>query len=212
MRKLDRASIDAPPCLARYQHGRDNWDDVKEDKQEIRTYLERLQSRSCAYCEGSLDELEQHIDHFRCKARFPKLTFDWSNLYWSCLHDDSCGWYKDNKSASYDPNVLIDPCQDDPDHYFRFYADGTIPIRGGLSMAEQQRAEETLRVFNLQNQRLNAMRQRAFETYQAIEPGILEALVEFEEYERQAFIEEEIARACTQPFSAVIRHSFEDLR
>jgi uncharacterized protein (TIGR02646 family) len=213
VRKLDRASVECPPCLAKYQHGRDNWNDVApEHKAQIRTHLERMQGPRCAYCEGPLDDLGRHIEHFRCKDRFPKLTFDWSNLYCSCLRDDSCGWYKDNKAASYDANVLIDPCQNEPDHYFKFYSDGTVRIRSGLSIAEQNRAQETLRVFNLQNQRLNAMRQRAFETYLAIEPGIMDALVEFEEDQRQAIIEEEMDRASMQPFSAVIRHWFEDLR
>lgn len=213
MRKLDRASVQCPPCLAEYQHGRDNWNCVlPEHKAQIRTHLERMQGPCCAYCEGPLDDLGRHIEHFRCKDRFPKLTFDWSNLYGSCKRDDSCGFYKDNTAAPYDVNVLIEPCQDEPDHYFKFYSDGTVRIRIGLSTAEQERAEETLRVFNLRNHRLNAMRQRAFETYGAQEPGIFEALVDFDEDERRRFIEEEIARATTQPFSSVIRHSFEDLR
>lgn len=213
MRKLDRTSVDAPPCLAKYKHGRNNWNDVKrEDKAEIRAHLERLQGRSCAYCEGALDELGQHIEHFRDKHKFGQLTFFWSNLYWSCDCYDSCGHYKDNKAASYEPNVLLDPCQDEPDRYLKFYTDGTVRPRDGLSLAEKHRAEETLRVFNLRNQRLNAMRRRAFKDYLAGDPGIMDALVEFNDDERQAFIEEEIARTSTQPFSTVIRHSFEGFR
>ncbi len=212
MRKLERASTEAPPCLSQYRHGRDNWDDVAmEHKAQIRTHLERIQGSRCAYCEGSLDELGEHIEHFRCKARSPKLTFDWSNLYSSCSRNDSCGYYKDNGAGAYDANALVDPCKDDPDYFFKFYSDGTIRIRDGLSIAKQQRARETLRVFNLENRRLMAMRQRAFETYQSTEPGIIEALIELEEDERRQFIGEEIARASAQPFSAVIRHFFEGL-
>jgi len=97
MRRLDRAAVPSPPCLANYLPGRDKWDDVNnEDRIQIRVRLEQMQGRRCAYCEGALDALGQHIEHFRRKHHFQALTFEWSNLYWSCDQKDSCGHYKDH--------------------------------------------------------------------------------------------------------------------
>jgi hypothetical protein len=69
MRKLDRASFATPPCLTNYQPGTHTWKDVTHaDKAEIRQHLEQMQGRRCAYCEGSVDSLGQHIEHFRRKC------------------------------------------------------------------------------------------------------------------------------------------------
>ena len=212
MRKLDRAAVAAPPCLGRYKHGQDNWNAVDHsERQQIRDALERMQGRRCAYCEGPLDELGQHIEHFRSRDRHSTLTFAWTNLYWSCDRHDSCGRYKDHDARPYVPDDLIDPCFDDPDRFFRFHSDGTIAVRHDLPAADRRRAVETLRVFNLDpgHGRLRSMRQRVAEAYQAVEMGILDALIDCSEAERREFIEDEIARTADQPFSTVIRHFFE---
>src|SRR4051812_18958917 len=123
MRWLDRNAVPAPACLATYQHGLHTWDDVTPlDKSHIRAALEQMQGRRCAYCEGSLDALGRHVEHFRRKhaAHFPHLTFVWTNLYWSCDQADSCGRFKDHGAGAYDPDDLIDPCVEDPDRLFRF--------------------------------------------------------------------------------------------
>jgi uncharacterized protein (TIGR02646 family) len=216
MHKLDRTTVAAPPCLAQYQHGANTWDDLSsEDKKQIWVSLEQMQGQRCAYCEGPLGVLGRHIEHFRRKSIFPGLTFAWPNLYGSCDREDCCGHHKDKKSGGwpYNPNELIDPCNDDPDHFFHFYSDGTIRVRAGLTPLDLRRATETLRVFNLDQERghLRSMRKRAIEAYQAVEPGILEALSEWPDADRRAFLREELARTAGEPFSTVIRHLFQDL-
>lgn len=214
MRKLDRSLAKEPTCLSEYQHGTQKWDDVAAPhKTEIRTSLESMQGRRCAYCEGSVDVLGQHIDHFRCRHRFPKRTFDWQNLYWSCDKQDSCGRYKDNSAEAYAPDSIIDPCADDPDKFFRFRSDGTIQIRAGLSAADQRRASETIRVFNLDPAygRLRQMRQRALEAYCARQPNILDALLDFDPDLRADFIAAELSCTAADPFASVIRHFFEQV-
>jgi len=211
MRQLDRNSALPPVCLTCYQHGKHNWGSVSlEHKDEIRASLEKMQGRRCAYCEGSVDSLGHHIEHFRAKGAFPKLTFDWSNLYWSCDASDSCGRHKDHDSGPYDPDDLIDPCREDPDRFFKFRSDGTIRVRTDIPDKEQRRANETLRVFNLNPSqgRLRQMRKRALEAYTARDPDILAALETFEPSERDAIIADELARTASEPFSAVIRHFF----
>ena len=212
MRKLDSAIATVPVCLASYTHGRDTWDDVTGDhKREIRASLEQMQGRRCAYCEGPLDSLGQHIEHFRRKnpKHFPHLTFAWANLYWSCDQTDSCGHYKDRGAGAYSPNDLIDPCADDPSLFLRFRSDGTVDVRPGLSQRDEFRARETLRVFNLHDEfgRLRNMRKATSSTYLQL----VSELAAFDAAERSAYAQIEIQATASEPFSTVVRHMFEDV-
>ena len=203
MRSLHRNA--APACLATYQHPTNTWDDVgTQQKNEIRAHLEQMQGRRCAYCEGPLDALGQHIEHFRRKRLFPLLTFAWTNLYWSCDQTDSCGHYKDHGAGTYDVNDLVEPCVHDPDHFFRFRSDGTISIRPGLSPAAQHKAEETLRVFHLNPNwgRLRNMRKAAVSPYIAL----VDSDDGFSVDELRQFFSDELSQAVAQPFYTAIRH------
>lgn len=205
MQKLDREGVAAPACLANYHHPAQNWDDMgTPDKTEIRAQLERMQGCRCAYCEGSLVTLGQHIEHFRRKKHFPHFTFAWTNLYWSCDQTDSCGHYKDRGAGAYNVNDLIEPSVDDPDQFFRFRTDGTISVRPGLSVAAQHKAEETLRVFNLNPEwgRLRNMRKAALSTYMSL----VDVGAEFSVNEMREFFSDELSQAETQPFFTAIRH------
>lgn len=214
MKRLRRANVPAPACLARFHHGRDNWNDLKAaDRAQLRAQLDALQGRRCAYCEGDLDALGEHIEHLWPKGRYPKLTFAWANLFGSCDVADSCGRFKDHDAGAFNPADLIDPSQEDPDRFFRFRSDGSITVRAGLSPADEHRAKETLRVFNLDpdNRRLRAMRRAAAEAYLHQDPEIAATLLEFDESERRAIIEEELTKTAGEPFHTVIRHIFLDL-
>ncbi|MGO8224743.1 TIGR02646 family protein [Rhizobium leguminosarum bv. trifolii] len=207
MRKLDRSTCSVPACLSGYTHGIHKWDDVSSvHKGVIRTQLEAMQGRRCAYCEGSLDNLGQHIEHFRRKKLHPGLTFDWNNLFWSCDQTDSCGHFKDSGSGAYNMADLIDPCLDDPDAFFVFRSDGTISVRHGLSASDEHRAKETLRVFSLDADwgRLRAMRKAAVAGYisdadEAFSAGL--SLADIHEYFADA-----LDCAKSLPFSTAIRH------
>ncbi len=207
MRKLDRTAVTAPACLASCDHNIHTWDSCPPlNKYEIRDCLEQMQGKRCAYCEGGLDQLGQHIEHFRRKSVYKDRTFSWQNLYWSCDQKDSCGHYKDHGAASYDPRDLVDPCQDDPDHFFKFRADGTIDIRSGLSVQGQKKAEETLRVFNLNPEygRLRNMRTGAVSGYVKMADEAINA--GFTESDMQEFFIDELAATAYLPFSSAIRH------
>lgn len=211
MRKLDRSCATPPACLGSYQHGHHTWDDVSgEHKKEIHASLEQMQGRRCAYCEGPLDSLGWHIEHFRRKsaAHFPHLTFAWSNLYWSCDQNDSCGHYKDHGAGSYNPNDLIDPCNHDPSHFLRFRSDGTVTVRPGLSPSDEFRARETLRTFNLHDEfgRLRNMRKAAVSSYLLD----VEVVASWSVDDRRSYAHQEIAAAADKPFGTVIQHLFED--
>ena len=211
MHKLDRNAVPAPPCLADYRHGLHSWekDLTREHRAQIHAHLEQLQGHWCAYCEGDMNSLGRHVDHLERRTKHPELTFAWSNLYWSCYQDDSCGRYKDHRGRAHDPKELVDPAVHDPDHFFRFRSDGFIEVRSGLSQADKLRAENTLKAFNLQNARLQFERRRALEMYQAQEPDILEFLETLSPAERGNVIADELKHTTEGPFSTVIRHFLE---
>jgi uncharacterized protein (TIGR02646 family) len=165
-----------------------------------------MQGRRCAYCEGDIDSLGQHIEHFRRKSLHPALTFDWNNLFWSCDQTDSCGHFKDHGAGPYNVADLINPCADDPDAFFVFQADGTISVRHGLSASDQRRASETLRVFSLDPEwgRLRVMRKIAVSGY------VDDANFAFNDGwppdDIRAYFAQELEIACDLPFYTAIRH------
>jgi uncharacterized protein (TIGR02646 family) len=209
MHKLNRGT--APGCLARYQCGRKTWEDVVEtDKEEIRTELKSMQCELCAYCECSLIDHGQHIEHLRQRSIYPQGAFDWQNLFASCNRKNSCGKHKDSIPRTYDHRDLIKPDVEDPEYFYHFMVDGTISLRPGLSAAEQKRATETLRIFNLDQTHgsLRAMRHEAGVGYE--ETGL--AVAELFEAgapaaDCLAFIIEELAYTSSLPFRTVIRHT-----
>lgn len=203
MHKLQRPAI--PTCLKRYTYDKHNWEEVSaEDKTEIRQSLYTMQQHRCAYCEKALPENKPcHIEHFRQRSRYPQGTFQWSNLYLSCNTQNTCGKHKDKQQ--YTPTDLIDPCADDPDDYLRFYSDGSIRPRKKLPQQEQKRAEETIRVFNLNEQALQAIRKSELQGWIQIAEELQEWL-KLDETAYQAERDQYLQNICGQPFETAIRH------
>jgi len=205
MHKLERR--EAPKCLSRFRHGRDHWrrDVSSEDKKEIWEKLEAMQGHRCAYCEDMLPEGRRHIEHFRQQSHYPQGTFQWSNLFGSCEKQDSCGRRKDR--TTYRDGDIIKPDVDDPDDYLQFLSDGRIVPRNDLREGQHHRAEETLRVFNLDHERgaLRQMRHSAVQGYL----GTVEDLQECAELDEALYFEylhEELKAIAGQPFETAIRH------
>jgi len=210
MHQLKRPSV--PACLARFRHGFDHWGDVSPtDKDEIWQQLNQMQQQRCAYCECSIaSEKKAHIEHLRQRARYPQGTFEWGNLFGSCNHVDSCGKHKDACGA-YKHQDLIKMDQEDPERFFMFVVDGTIAIRSGLSEDEVHRANETLRIFNLdaKHGRLRQMRQSAVQGYVQTAEYFAELALEFNESDWIPLLEQELETIQDQPFSTAINHALE---
>jgi uncharacterized protein (TIGR02646 family) len=207
--KLQRGA--APVCLVHYRHGRDNWSAVThDDKLGIWRELEVMQGGRCAYCEGEIGDGNRHIEHFRQKGRDAAVTFLWSNLFGSCNREDSCGKHKDSCGA-YNLGNLLKPDMDDADDYFIFVSDGSIAPRADLDAARKQRAEETLRIFNLAAQH-GALRQRRraavlghLKTVEDISE--LAELDPHNETQWQQWLECELQATAHLPFATAIRHA-----
>lgn len=199
----------APVCLLRFQHGRDNWNDIKQaDRREIWQQLNLMQGQLCAYCENDINGASKtrHIEHFRQRGRYPQGTFDWSNLFGSCMRKESCGHHKDD--CKYHHADLIKPDHDDPEMFLQFLSDGRIVPRIGLSANDLHKAQETLRVFNLDHDRgpLRQMRKRALIMYKRNFEEIQELSEFCDPIELKAYMQSEIDAIADQPFKTAIKH------
>lgn len=204
MHKLERPA--APGCLAHYQQGPQDWQRISSaEKHEIWEQLAGMQGERCAYCEAGLPKKRRHIEHFRQRSRYPRGTFQWDNLFGSCNKVDSCGRRKDK--STYSHGDILKPDVDDPDDYLRFQADGRIVPRNALSSRQRRRAEETLRVFNLDHDRgaLRQMRQSAVQGYLGMVKD-LEDWAELDEELYHEYLNEELKAIAGQPFETAIRH------
>lgn len=208
MHHLDRSGPLCPSCLTRYHHGRDNWNSLDPiHRQEICAALEVVQGKRCAYCEGDLDVLGSHIEHFQQRSRYPRGTFEWDNLFWSCNCEDSCGKHKDT-CGKYDPRMLIKPDVENPEQYLLFVTDGSIAIRSSLSEADRCRARETLRILNLDavHGRLRKMRQRAAVGFVRTAEEIRELACQYPPDIWMPFLVDELTQIQSLPFSTTIKH------
>jgi uncharacterized protein (TIGR02646 family) len=164
----------------------------------------------CAYCEADISNPERaHLEHFRQRDRFPQGTFDWSNLFGSCKGRNSCGDAKD-RCERYDHAVLIKPDEDDPDDYLVFVSDGTIAVRAGLDDRSRHRAEETLRILNLDaaNGALRQMRRGAIRPHLDTLLALMEMFKEDAATEGlQELLDDEIRNTAHLPFATSIRHA-----
>jgi len=234
MHKLDRIAVTAPACLNHYDYRKQTWQQLDaECKRQVRLALQRLQARSqefddaddsayviwglrCAYCESQIF-YGGHIEHFRRKNRhrpdgYPELTFDWKNLFLACGATEHCGHYKDRPCADpYDPDDLIKPDEHDPDVFLFFHSSGCVRVRNRVDMdaSDRHRAEETIRVFNLNCGHLRGARHKALKAYQEKSPGLIDDLMTFDEALRREYILCEIEATKRDPYSTTIKHFFE---
>ncbi len=208
MHKLQRDV--APACLARYKHGRNQWSHnvpTVDERTDIWNKLEQMQGARCAYCEADIVTGPRHIEHFRQRSRYPQGTFEWANLFGSCNRGESCGKHKDK--CGYTPEDLLKPDVDDPDDYLVFVSDGTIAPRAGLSLAQLQRATETLRVLNLdaQNGALRHMRRSAAAGYLQTAEELRELAEHYPESDWLPLLHSELAATAHLPFVTAIHHA-----
>ena len=209
MHHLCRA-VAIPGNLTTYKAGPEQWgrnNPSPVDRKAIWAELSVMQSNRCAYCEAPIAHPDRHIEHFRKRSTHPTLTFEWTNLFGSCNRNESCGRYKDRQS--HDPAHLLKPDQDDPDAFLLFVSDGTVKPRTGLSSADEHRAKETLRVFNLDSDggALRWQRQMAACGYLQTAEEFAELAAEYPPAEWLPLLERELAAVAHLPFVTAIRHA-----
>lgn len=223
MHSLNRTCADAPLCLNEYDYRVQTWDDLRSEcKAQLHKALARLQGNPalpdeviqntvrCAYCENII-RVGRHVEHFRRKrtSHYPELTFNWTNLFFACDSQSHCGHYKDRKGApTYNPDHLIKPDEIDPEDYLYFHSSGRVRVKSGLNPADRIKAEETIRVFGLNESSLMGTRAKAIEGYRERLLSELEELETWNPEDRAAYLKEEIEATRWDPFATTIKHFF----
>lgn len=196
----------APPHLSNFTGGLHHWSQVTLSY--IWPSLQQMQAGFCAYCECSLDD-KKHVEHFRPRKHFPKLTFRWDNLFGSCCGTQRCGTFKDNGAGQYNPDELIKPDVDDPDDYLLFLTTGKVIPAQDLEERDLRKAEETIRVFNLNNDpALFGRRRTALSLELENVQELHDAKNYFSEEEWLELLKPEIERACQMEFSTALKHAW----
>lgn len=93
-----------------------------------------MSCRKCVYCEGAINAPRAaHVEHFKPKALFPTLAYEWTNYFLGC---PGCNGAKKNDKWP-DRGGYIRPDQGDPGRHFFFSEDGSVKAVKARSAAER---------------------------------------------------------------------------
>ena len=146
-------------------------------KEAVHKSLMREQGFLCCYCESRVTADDSHIEHFRPRAAFPDLLFDYENLHCSCQRDPSpgdprhCGH---RKGSWFDEDLLLSPLDPDCEDRLRFTANGAVFPRSRNDAA----AETTIKRLGLDLPKLRALRAAAIDALHTASREEIERLLE----------------------------------
>jgi uncharacterized protein (TIGR02646 family) len=154
------------------------WHNFKDTGNTLCHKLMIEQYGLCCYTELNLTDLKQthnigaHFEHEQPKSRYPQRTFDETNLLRCALDSEDLaiykgkdrfgGHYKDkNPDLSYDETRFISPQSPNCRDYFSYLAhDGSIVPKHGLKPDENDKAQYTIDLLNLNAPFVKAERAR----------------------------------------------------
>ena len=155
-----------------------NWDEFVKSYSDIyhalRNQLLSEQQDTSGYTERHLAQNGNiHIDHFRRKGIFgDEVTFDHNNFVVDERDCPSYGaGYKDTRVKREDYDWLINPMEEDPQDFFTYMADGTMIPRRDIAPDQQDRAQKTIDMFNLNHEYLRHTRQGLIKMLEAYKLG-----------------------------------------
>jgi uncharacterized protein (TIGR02646 family) len=115
-------------------------------KRDLSAALYKLALGKCVFCESPLGvsgDLE--VEHYISKVVNPDLAFVWSNLLPSCRLCNRSKGDQDHEGS------LLKPDIEDPEPFFWVHPDtGKLELHPRLDADGRRRAEETIRICNLQ--------------------------------------------------------------
>ena len=135
------------------------WEDdlISGIRAELRKHiLQNEQFLLCAYCEKEIDATPErsNIDHFKTRNLFSQLTLSYNNLIVSCNTHERCSGYKDRNIKLTDYEKMIDPVIENPEDFFDYLLTGDIHPKKNLDQQNQEKAEFTINIFQLNNRGL----------------------------------------------------------
>lgn len=99
----------------------------------------------CAYCESYIRHVDYgHIEHFRPRAKYPKKTFDWSNLVLACGVCNGSEHKGDAFPLQADDGPLINPCTEEPAQHLSFDYDPVARLASVHGRTQRGRTTEKL--------------------------------------------------------------------
>jgi len=140
---------------------------------DVRASLDNEYNNKCAYCETI--DYKMEIEHYRPKSKYKYLSYEWTNLMPAChncnhsklnkfpvknskIIDDinNSGSVKDlEKLNLIEEPYVINPEVDYPNEHFTFNIQGEI-------LAKTERAEQTIKICNLNDKTLIYRRQKSY--------------------------------------------------
>jgi len=101
---------------------------------DVREALYEMQNHKCSYCERLRDaRRESDIDHFRPKAHYWWLAYEWKNLLFTCrkcnqehkkdqfpIRDEAVRANGPDCDLDLEESLLLDPCKDDPELFLKW--------------------------------------------------------------------------------------------
>ncbi|NOZ91078.1 MAG: TIGR02646 family protein [Epsilonproteobacteria bacterium] len=161
-----------PEFFKKLIKGKKVWSDIK-NREELNQNLVKEQEGMCAYCESRLKDY--HIDHFFKRDLFPKLTFDYDNLFLSCNCERNCAKFKDRfglkKEEFFNIFSPIDINLDEFDYSLT-----------GEILGKTAKAKRTIEVFNLNSKSLVEKRKRISYQTMGLEFDLFEIFGEFKTF------------------------------
>ncbi|MDH6343384.1 uncharacterized protein (TIGR02646 family) [Parabacteroides sp. PFB2-12] len=189
MKRIDK---EAPSFFSAYirENKPERWEDITPIRADLRAHILNEQEGVCAYTEIRLPDFNKncHIDHFRKRDHFPKLTFDYANLLVSCNSEEYGAKHKDKVITSGEYGDLINPVEESAAGHIEFTSTGKVnPLTA--------KGEKTITTFNLNAKSLTERRKdKAFCLSYYIkdeftEDDIVQSIGEFETMIRQLYRE-----------------------
>jgi len=134
------------------------WNDLDtETNTQLRTHIKTTEQHNVdAYTQQKLNAKIEHIDHYKKRALFPKLCFDYNNLFVANRNDEYGASYKDKKIKQADYDSIYNPALHKDK--FEFSYDGSIsPLN-----KNDDKAKRTIEMFNLDCSVLKMRRRDVF--------------------------------------------------
>ncbi|WP_108043774.1 retron system putative HNH endonuclease [Neisseria cinerea] len=135
----------------------------------------------CCYSELRADEegIGYHIEHIENKSQNPARTFDYTNLAASAFHSDNLKKLPNNVfgghtvgkrgvNGAVNMNQFISPLQANCADYFVYLSDGSIKPNAKLSQIEQDKAQYTIDILNLDCPFLRTKREEIYKELESL--------------------------------------------
>ena len=183
MRKIDKgAPLESFSEFVK-THPQARWEEAKDVSHIWREYMLHCEQHGMSgYTEEPLRLNHSHIDHFHKRSLFSELIFDWNNFVVDGVDEIYGAKFKDKHVKNREDNdMLINPVVEDAGRFFKYELNGNISVASGLSPSDAERANYTIKAFNLNEASLSERRKTiiniVLDTFENLsDESILEAL------------------------------------